>query len=434
MRIALLLLLSALTVLAAPPNVILIMADDFGYECVTANGGESYQTPVLDRLAAGGVRFENCHVQPLCTPTRVQLMTGLYNVRNYLNFGTLVRTETTFGHVFQKAGFKTGICGKWQLGGEVDSPQHFGFAESCLWQHTRRPPRYANPGLEYNGVEKNFTQGEYGPDLVNEWALDFVTRHQKEPFLLYYPMMLTHDPFQATPDSPDYDRTLSSEAKQRDDRHFGEMVTYMDKLVGKLLARLDQLALRENTLVLFIGDNGTSSKMSSRFKGAEFQGGKGKTTHRGTHVPLIASWPAMMKQGRVSADLISSTDLFPTICAAAGLETPSKLDGVSFLPQLRGEPGTPREWLYMWYSPRQSRDLKVSECAFDHTHKLYRDGRFFDLKTDPEEKNALPATGTAAAKLQQALDTFQNARPAELDRMLEENGVMRTQKKGKKGR
>ena len=174
--------------------------------------------------------------------------------------------------------------------------------------------------------------------------------------------------------------------------------------------------------------------MSSRFKGADFQGGKGKTTHRGTHVPLIASWPAVMNKGRVSADLISSTDLFPTICAAAGLETPSKLDGVSFLPQLRGETGTPREWFYMWYSPRQSRDLKVSECAFDHTHKLYRDGRFFNLQADPEEKNALPATGAAATKLKQALDTFQNARPPELDRMLEKNGVMRTQKKGKKDR
>ena len=92
----------------AKPNIILIMADDFGYECVTANGGQSYQTPHLDRLAANGMRFEQCHVQPLCTPTRVQLMTGRYNIRNYLNFGTLVRTETTFGHLLQKAGYATG--------------------------------------------------------------------------------------------------------------------------------------------------------------------------------------------------------------------------------------------------------------------------------------------------------------------------------------
>ncbi len=150
------------TLFAAPPNIILIMADDFGYECVTANGGESYKTPNLDRLAAGGMRFEHAHSQPLCTPTRVQLMTGKYNVRNYLNFGTLVRTETTFGHLFQKAGYATGVCGKWQLGREPDSPQHFGFDEALLWQHTCRPPRYANAGLELNGVEKEYPEGATG--------------------------------------------------------------------------------------------------------------------------------------------------------------------------------------------------------------------------------------------------------------------------------
>jgi arylsulfatase A len=262
------LLLSSFVILnssfAARPNVILIMADDFGYECVGANGGESYQTPVLDKLAATGVRFENCHVQPLCTPTRVQLMTGRYNVRNYINFGTLLRSETTFGQLFKSAGYKTGICGKWQLGNEVDSPQHFGFEESCLWQQTRRPPRYTNPGLEYNGVEKDFTQGEYGPDLVNDFAIDFVTKHKDETFFLYYPMMLTHDPFQPTPDSAEYDRTISSEAKLRDDKHFADMVTYMDKLIGKLVTKLDELSLGENTLLLFVGDNGTSSQPLQR--------------------------------------------------------------------------------------------------------------------------------------------------------------------------
>jgi arylsulfatase A len=432
------LLLSSFVILnsafAAKPNVILIMADDFGYECVTANGGESYQTPVLDKLAAAGVRFENCHVQPLCTPTRVQLMTGRYNVRNYINFGTLLRTETTFGQLFKNAGYKTGICGKWQLGREVDSPQHFGFEESCLWQQTRRPPRYANPGLEYNGVEKDFTKGEYGPDLVNDFAIDFVTRHKAEPFFLYYPMMLTHDPFQSTPDSAEYDRTISSEAKLRDDKHFAAMVTYMDKLIGKLVAKLDELSLRENTLLLFVGDNGTSSKMASRFKGADFQGGKGKTTHRGTHVPMIVSWPSVIKVGRVSSDLISSTDFLPTICQAADITVPAKVDGISFLPQLKGESGKPREWVYMWYSPRQSKDMKVSECVFNQTHKLYRDGGFFDLKNDPEEKTQLSADSPAAVKLKQALDQFQNARPTELDRAFEQSGKGKEPRKKKMGK
>ena len=411
------------------PNVILIMVDDFGYECVTANGGQSYQTPNIDKLAAAGVRFENCHVQPLCTPTRVQLMTGQYNVRNYLKFGTLVRTETTFGHLFQRGGYRTGICGKWQLGPESDSPQHFGFEESCLWQQTRRPPRYANPGLEYNGVEKDFNTGEYGPTLVNDFALDFITRHREQPFFLYYPMVLTHSPFQPTPDSPNWDPTTKSEAELQNVKHFADMTAYADQMVGRVVARLEELKLRDNTLLIFIGDNGTLGSVTSRFNDTDFKGGKGKTTHRGTHVPCIVNWPAAMKVSQVKTDLISSTDFLPTICEAAGIDVPVGIDGVSFLPQLQGENGSPREWLYSWYSPRQGADLTVRECAFDHQFKLYRTGELFDLTKDPDEKTALPETrqkdaaAAAAVKLQSVLDQFKDARPAELDRTVSESVV-----------
>ena len=289
----------------AKPNLILIMADDFGYECITANGGQSYQTPNLDRLAATGIRFEQCHVQPLCTPTRVQLMTGRYNVRNYLNFGTLPRKEATFGHLLRSAGYATGICGKWQLGHEPDSPRHFGFDESCLWQHTRRPPRYANPGLEYDGVAKDFTRGEYGPKLVNDFALEFVTRHRARPFFLYYPMILTHGPFQPTPESPDWDPRAVGEGVNQHVRHFAEMTAYMDRMVGRLVARLDEQGIRDRTLVLFLGDNGTGRGVTSRFQGEDYPGGKGTTTRRGTHVPLIASWPGHISQGKVCEDLIA---------------------------------------------------------------------------------------------------------------------------------
>jgi arylsulfatase A len=421
-NIATLCLFAALgsSLVAAKPNIILVMVDDFGYEAVTANGGQSYQTPQVDKLAATGVRFENCHVQPLCTPTRAQLMTGRYNVRNYVNFGTLLRTETSFGNLFKQAGYATGICGKWQLGHEPDSPQHFGFDEACLWQHTRRPPRYANPGLEYNGVAKDFENGEYGPTLVNDFALDFITRHKEGPFFLYYPMILTHDPFQPTPDSPDWDPKTDNERILRDTKHFADMTTYMDKMIGRVIAKLDELGLRDNTLLIFLGDNGTLGSITSRFKGADYKGGKGSTKTNGTHVPLIASWPAVMKQGRVCDDLISSTDFLPTICEAAGVTTPENIDGVSFLPQLRGEPGNPRDWLYMWYSPRPGKDKGVSECAFDQRFKLYSTGKFFDFVADPGEASPLDMTtlegksANAAKKLRAALDRFKDARPAEL--------------------
>ncbi len=410
---------------ANKPNIVLILADDFGYECVTANGGQSYQTPNLDRLAATGVRFEQCHVQPLCTPTRVQLMTGLYNVRNYLNFGTLLRTETTFGHLLKQAGYATGICGKWQLGHEKDSPQHFGFDEACLWQHTRRPPRYANPGLEYNGAEKDFSAGEYGPDLVNAFALDFISKHKDEPFFLYYPMLLTHNPFQPTPDSPDWDPQAVGENVNDHMKHFSEMTTYMDKLVGSVDAMLAALGIRDNTLLLFLGDNGTADQVTSRFNGADYRGGKGRTTSHGTHVPLIASWPAVTERGRVCGDLISGADILPTLCEAAGVSVPAKADGVSFLPQVRGERGNPREWLYAWYSPRMRADLTAQEWVLDKRFKLYRDGRFFDLQADPEESSPL-ALGTlgaeaaaAAKKLKTALEPFSGVRSAALDTMAE---------------
>ncbi|MDZ4852004.1 MAG: sulfatase-like hydrolase/transferase [Pirellulaceae bacterium] len=411
----------ALSAAQSRPNVVLMMVDDFGYECVTANGGQSYQTPNLDRLAARGMRFERCHVQPLCTPTRVQLMTGRYNIRNYLNFGTLPRTETTFGHLMKQAGYATAVCGKWQLGHETDSPQHFGFDESCLWQQTRRPPRYANAGLEYNGVEKDFSNGEYGPTLVNDFALDFITRNQQRPFFLYYPMILTHNPFQPTPDSPDWDPTVNDEKQKVDPKHFADMTAYMDKMVARVDAKLEELKIRDNTLLLIIGDNGTNSGITSRFQGTDYRGGKGTTTERGTHVPFVASWPSMIKSGRVSSDLISSTDFLPTICEAAGVAKPTNVDGMSFLPQLKGEVGTPRQWLYSWYSPRQQADMKIREFAFDDHYKLYRTGELFDLAADPFENQALNREKlqnqetVAVTKLQNVLDQFTNARPKALD-------------------
>lgn len=404
------------------PNIVLILADDFGYECVTANGGQSYQTPHLDRLAATGMRFENSHVQPLCTPTRAQLMTGIYNVRNYIDFGTLDPKATTFGNLLKTAGYVTGIGGKWQLGHDKNLPQHFGFDDALLWQHTRRPPRYANPGLERNGIELDFDHGEYGPTLVNEFALEFITRNKDRPFFLYYPMILTHDPFQPTPDSASWDPKAKSEQVQRDVKHFADMTAFMDKLIGQLIGKLEELGLRENTLVLFLGDNGTGVSVTSRFKGQPYPGGKGTASARGTHTPLIANWPGKIAAGTVSRDLVSSVDFLPTVCEAAGAPVPAalRIDGRSFLPQLLGQKAQPREWLYSWYA-RNGGGKSQWEYAMTASHKLYRDGRFFDLTADPfEEKKALAVAGlsgpaaAAAQLLQGALDQYANARPAHL--------------------
>lgn len=400
-------------------NLVLIMADDLGYECIGANGGTSYSTPVLDKLAATGVRFENCHVQPLCTPTRVQLMTGLSNVRNYVDFGHMDPACITFANVLKQAGYATCITGKWQLGAAPDLPQKFGFDEHCLWQHTRRPARYANPGLEINGEAKDYTHGEYGPDLVNDYALDFITRKKDEPFFLYYPMMLTHDPYVPTPDSADWDPKRMGDKGGKSDKHFKDMVEYMDKLIGKLVAKLDEEGLRENTLLIFLGDNGTGRGAKTMMGKKVVSGGKGSMTQTGTHVPLIANCPARIASGKVCADLVDSTDFLPTLCEAAGAKLPEGLkpDGRSFWPQLQGEKGNPREWRYCWYGPRE---VFEGEFAASLAFKLYGDGRFYDLRSDLEEANPLNVAdlqgdaAAAAKSLQEALHLFKDARPTHL--------------------
>jgi len=374
---------------------------------------------VLDKLAATGVRFTHCYVQPLCTPTRVQMMTGAYNVRNYVNFGQMNPKLTTFGNLFKQAGYSTCIVGKWQLGRDVDLPRKFGFDESCLWQHTRRPPRYANAGLEINGKEKDYSDGEYGPDLVNDYAIKFITRHQETAFFLYYPMILTHAPYQPTPDSASWDSAARGELVNQRPEHFGDMVEYMDKLIGRLIAKIEILGLRENTLLIFLGDNGTGRGVRSMMGDRLVIGGKGSTTATGMHVPCIVSWPGQAAAGRVCVDLVDSTDFLPTICEAAGINPPDDMtiDGRSFLQQIRGEQGNPREWIYSWYSPRLE---PIEECAFDRRYKLYRDGRFYDLTKDIAEKQPFTVdelTGeaaTAAHKLRGALDRFRNARPGDL--------------------
>lgn len=406
----------------ARPNIVLILADDFGYECVGANGGTSYQTPEIDKLAKTGIRFEHCYAQPLCTPSRVQLMTGIYNVRNYTAFGRLERKETTFAHLLKKQGYATCVAGKWQLGKNPDAPQHFGFDESFLWQHTRErngklDSRYENPLIEINGKPMDYTNGEFGPDLVNDYVCQFIERNKEKPFFAYYPMILTHCPFVPTPGSPDYDPTSKgSPTYKGDPKYFGGMVSHMDTLVGKVIAKLDSLGLRENTLVLFTGDNGTDQPIVSQMNGISVAGGKGKPTDAGTRVPLIANWPGVVSPGTVSRDLVDFTDFLPTLCATAGMKVPAdlKVDGHSFLPQLRGEQGQPREWIYSWYS-RKGGPTAKQEWARNQRCKLYTTGAFFDISKDALEENPItepsPEEMQIRDDLQKALNQFKDARP-----------------------
>lgn len=187
------------------PNIILIMSDDLGYEVIGANGGTTYKTPRLDEMAAGGMRFENGHVMPLCTPTRVSLMTGKYNFRNYIGFGLIKPDEVTFGHLLSDAGYNTCISGKWQLysydpmdifaerrstGQQIENG---GFDEFCVWHahHTEdKGSRYKNPIIYENGNYRDDTEGKYGDDVFCDYIIDFIGRKKDDddPFFVVFPL------------------------------------------------------------------------------------------------------------------------------------------------------------------------------------------------------------------------------------------------------
>ena len=419
------------------PNIVLIMSDDLGYEAIGANGGTSYATPVLDDMATTGARFENAHVQPLCTPTRVQLMTGKYNFRNYIGFGLIAPDEITFGHIFSEAGYKTCISGKWQLHSynppdempEMRSKgqkiEDAGFDEFCVWHphHTEdKGSRYKDPIIYENGKFLENTQGEYGEDIFADYIIDFMERNQDDPFFVYFPMALTHRPLEPTPDSPEFDefippsnetlggRTWAElEGWEDDPRYYKDMVEYHDKVIGRVNDKLAELGIAEDTLVIYVGDNGSPVEVCSVVHShTEICGGKGLTVDRGTHVPLIASWPGTIPEGHVESDLIDSSDFLPTILDAAGITPPDEylMDGRTFLPQLKGEKGNSRDWVYFHFEPMSGRNSRFARYVRNHDYKLYDDGRLFDLSADAEEEFPFTASNDnddrAAARKQLA--------------------------------
>ena len=376
---------------ARKPNIILIMADDVGYECFGCYGSTQYKTPRIDKMAMEGMRFTNCHSTPLCTPSRVKIMTGRDNVRNYYDFGTFPKGQTTFAHVLKTRGYHTGFAGKWQL--EKKSglfPKDVGFDDVCrligAW------PRYWNTPIAINDKKRPVEKEAYGPDLFTSFVTDFIKKNGDgdKPFLLYFPMTLVHSPFPPTP------KSKNPESKN-DQSNFEDMVAHMDTCMGRILDALKEAKLADNTVVLFTGDNGTHDELRSTLNGETIRGGKGYTKDHGTHVPLIVLGPGVPAR-KVCDDLIDFSDFLPTLADIAGADLPenAKLDGRSFWPQCQGQDGNPREWLFNYYFPRpysKRYDDKYlhreTRWARNKRYKLYGDGRLFDVVEDVLEKRPL---------------------------------------------
>ena len=374
------------------PNIVLILADDVGQECLGCYGGESYKTSNLDHLAANGIRFRHCYSMPMCHPTRLTLLTGKYPYRFNAPWGSFPKSaeSTTFASLLSDAGYATAVVGKWQLALLRDAPNHpqrLGFSHSDVFGW-HEGPRYYAPMIYRNGQVREDTLGHYGPDLYVRSLIQFMKRNRQGPFLAFYSMALCHDV------TDDLDKPVPHGPLGRYDS-YPEMIAEMDAAVGRIVGALEALGLRERTLILFVGDNGTPSKMITRANGDQLvrepivstqngrqvAGGKGSLLDTGTRVPLIANWPGTSVSGAVVDDLVDMSDFWPTVLELANISMPQgyRTDGQSFAARLtKGEPSA-REWAYSEGKGRKKFFVRTSDW------KLYNDGQLFDMTHDALE-------------------------------------------------
>ncbi|MCH9652474.1 MAG: sulfatase-like hydrolase/transferase [Planctomycetes bacterium] len=380
------------------PNIVLIMADDVGCDAIGCYGGQSYPTPHIDALAAGGMKFNHGYSMPVCHPSRICMMTGRYPFRfgkQGLKWGDYPTAAEgiSIGNRMKQAGYATAVAGKWQvctMKNDLDHPRRVGFDEWCLFGW-HEGGRYNDPLIYQNGKVREGVSGKYGPDLYVDFLVNFMQRSQDsdKPFFAYYPMALCHD---VTDDLKDQHVAYYKDGRWMT---YGEMVASMDDMVGRLAQALDRMGVRNETLIIFTTDNGTPGasylnvdengkmvrpKVFSIRNGKIVPGGKGKHDDTGTRVPLIANWPGHIKSGKVVNDMVDLTDYLPTVAEIAGLKDDGVTrDGISFAPILFGQKRSrTRPWVYCEHNKKRS----VRSLDW----RLYDDGRFFDLKNDPTEQ------------------------------------------------
>ncbi len=398
MRVLLLLLLSLngfaqRSGTSVPPNVVIFLSDDQGWGDLSIGGNRNLSTPHIDRIGRDGAQFARFYVQPVCSPTRAELLTGRYHPRSGVfstsEGGERIRPdETTLADVFKKAGYATGAFGKWHNGMQYPyHPNGRGFDEfygfcSGHWGD------YFSPQLERNG-ELVQGQGFTADDFTNQ-AIRFLEKHQKAPFLLYLPFNTPHSPMQVPEKywARFKEKPLAMRASQpeKEDLTFTRaalaMCENIDDNVGRVMQRLKELGLENNTIVLYFCDNGPNA---TRWNGG-MKGIKGSTDEGGVRSPLLVQFPNTIKAGTRVEAVAGAVDLLPTLVDLAGIGArfPKPLDGVTLKPDLLGQKNTdPDRMRFAHWGGKVS--VRTARYRLDHTGKLY------DLNADPAQATDVSA-------------------------------------------
>jgi len=429
-----LLLTCALPAASKRPNIILIFADDIGYEALNSYGGQDFETPRLTRMAAEGLQFSRAYTSPVCTPSRVSLHTGLYVTRHGHHTVLPVHQGTdrivdfermpTFAQLLRAQGYRTSVTGKWQLATIEKHPDHLrrsGFDSWCVWQIWRngaKTERHWNAVYNHDGAIRNDIAERFGPDVLVDYVIGQMRAATSagEPFLIVHNELLPHEPIVATPD----DHALGR------DPSLAHLINYMDKLVGRILDAAESLGIRDHTYIFFMGDNGTyapdfkNPRAGEAGEGAHTRhtqsgrvnGGKWDLSDAGSHVPLIVWGPPSIPAGAKCDDLVDVVDLFPTFCELTATEIPPGvgIDGRSIVPQIHGRPGAMRTWVHQGL-----REDLGGESLYDgHFRFSRKSGELIDARQLPVERPAdlqNPAAALARARLGLVFDRLSHDGP-----------------------
>lgn len=373
--------LSGCTLKEESPNILLIMTDDQAYGDLSMNGNPVLETPVIDKLAQEGVYANHFYVSPVCAPTRASLLTGRYHQRTGVSGVTRGREdmrldEVTMANIFKKAGYSTGIFGKWHNGAHYPyHPMGRGFDDfvgftSGHWSN------YFNTTIEKNG--KPFLAEGYLPDVLTDEAISFMQKaHDAEqPFLCYVPYQTPHTPLQV-PDKY-FDKYKAKGIDDDVNACIYGMCENIDDNVGRLLTELETLKIRDNTIIIFLSDNGP---INFRYN-CELKGRKASVHEGGVRVPFIINWPGNINKGLVIDEALAHIDILPTLLSLTGVEYASdkKLDGLSFKNLLMGQKDFPQRYLFNEFFGRKR--------VLADPYLMVKDG-LYDIRKDPQQKQNL---------------------------------------------